>query len=152
MKQQDYTAAILVKSTANEAFQRINQVAAWWTENIEGSSEKLNDVFTILFGEETFVTIKIVESVPDKKVIWTVTDCHLPWLTDKKEWKDTQMVFDISAEGESTRIQFIHVGLEPRVECYEGCVKGWDQYFKDSLAKLINEGSGLPQRKEMAAA
>ncbi len=151
MKKQDYSATILVKATANEAFQRINQVAAWWTENLEGSSEKLNDVFTLLWGE-SFVTIKIVESVPEKNVVWTVTDCYLHWLTDKKEWKDTQMVFDISAEGDSTRIQFTHVGLEPQVECYDMCVKGWDQYIKGSLARLLNEGKGLPQKKAMATA
>ena len=151
MKKQDYTATILVKATANEAFKSINNVAAWWTENVEGSSEKLNDVLIIHFGE-TFVTIKIVESVPDKKVVWNVTDCYLPWLADKQEWTNTRIVFELSAEGDSTSIQFTHVGLEPQVECYDGCVKGWDQYFKGSLAKLINEGKGLPQRKEMTTA
>ena len=150
MKKQDYTATILVRATANEAFKCINHVAAWWTENIEGSSEKLNDVFTIHFGE-AFVTMKIVESVSDKKVVWDVSDCYLHWLADKKEWKDTKIVFEISAEGDSTRIQFTHVGLTPQVECYDSCVKGWDQYIKDSLAKLINEGMGLPQRKQVAA-
>ena len=149
MKKQDYSASILVRATANKAVQSINNVAAWWTENIEGSSEKLNDVFTIHFGE-AFVTMKIVESVPDKKVVWNVTDCHLHWLADKKEWKNTQIVFEISAEGDSTRIQFTHVGLAPEVECYDDCVKGWDQYFKGSLAKLINESKGLPQRKAIA--
>jgi hypothetical protein len=152
MKKQDYTATILVMATAGKAFESINHVAAWWTENLEGSSEKLNDVFTLRWGGESFVTMKIVESVPDKKVVWDVTDCYLHWLTDKKEWKGTRIVFEISAEGDSTRIQFTHIGLEPQVECYDMCVKGWDQYFKDSLAKLINEGKGLPQRKEMATA
>ena len=151
MKKQDYTATILVKATATEAFKSINHVAAWWTENVEGSSEKLNDVLTIHFGE-TFVTIKIVESIPDKKVVWNVTDCYLPWLVDKQEWTNTRIVFELSAEGDSTSIRFTHIGLEPQVECYDGCVKGWDQYFKGSLAKLINEGKGLPQRKEMATA
>ena len=151
MKKQDFTASILVKAIAHKAFQSINHVTAWWTENIEGSSEKLNDVFTIHFGE-AFVTMKIVESVPDKKVAWNVTDCYLHWLADKEEWKGTRIVFEISAEGDSTRIQFTHVGLEPQVECYDICVKGWDQYIKDSLAKLINEGKGIPQRKQMATA
>src|SRR5664279_1715843 len=151
MKKQDYTASILVNASTNKAFQNINQVTGWWTENIEGRSEKLNDVFIIHFGE-AFVTMKIVESVPDKKVVWNVTDCYLHWLADKKEWKDTQIVFEIFAEGDSTRIEFSHVGLTPQVECYDGCVKGWDQYIKDSLARMINEGRGLPQKKVMAMA
>jgi Activator of Hsp90 ATPase homolog 1-like protein len=149
MEKQDYTASILVRATADKAFKSINEVAAWWTENIEGSSEKLNDVFIVHFGE-AFVTMKIVESVPDKRVVWNVTDCYLHWLADKEEWKNTRIVFDISAEGDSTRIQFTHVGLTPQAECYDSCVKGWDQYIKDSLAKLIKEGKGLPQRKQIA--
>jgi hypothetical protein len=151
MKKQDYMCTILVKATTNKTFKSINDVAAWWTENIEGSSEKLNDVFIVHFGE-AFVTMKIVESVPDKKVVWNVADCYLHWLADKKEWKDTQIVFEISAEGDSTRIQFTHVGLTPDVECFDNCVKGWDQYIKDSLTRLINEGKGLPQKKQMANA
>jgi len=151
MKKQDYMTTILVKAAANKVFKSFNHVAAWWTENIEGSSEKLNDVFTIHFGE-AFVTMKIVQSVPDKKVVWNVTDCYLHWLADKKEWKNTQIVFEISAEGDSTRIQFTHVGLVPQVECYDNCVKGRDQYIKDSLVKLIAEGKGLPQKKQMATA
>jgi Activator of Hsp90 ATPase homolog 1-like protein len=151
MKKQDYTASILVNATPNKSFNAINQVTAWWTENIEGRSEKLNDVFIIHFGE-TFVTMKIIESVPEKRVVWNVTDCYLHWLADKKEWKNTQIVFEISAEGDSTRIQFTHEGLVPQAECYEGCVKGWDEYIKDSLTKLINEGRGMPQKKQQIAA
>jgi hypothetical protein len=151
MKKQDYTTTILVRATANNGFKSINHIAAWWTENIEGRSEKLNDVFTIHFGE-TFVDMKIVESVPDKRVVWHVTDCYLQWLADKKEWKDTRIVFEISTEGDSARIQFTHVGLTPQVECYNDCVKGWDQYIKGSLAKLITEGKGLPERKTMVTA
>ncbi len=36
------------------------------------------------------------------------------------------------------------IGLSPEVECYEGCVKGWDQYFKGNLFKLLTTGKGQP--------
>jgi hypothetical protein len=148
MKKQDYAATILVEATAYKAFQSINHVTGWWTENIEGRSEKLNDVFIIHFGE-AFVTMKIIESIPDKRIVWEVTDCYLHWLVDKKEWKDTRIVFEISAEGNVTRIRLTHIGLTPQVECYDSCVKGWDQYFRESLTRLINDGKGLPQKKIM---
>jgi hypothetical protein len=38
----------------------------------------------------------------------------------------------------------IHIGLVPEIECYTSCVKGWDQYVKGSLFKLLTEGKGLP--------
>ena len=54
------------------------------------------------------------------------------------------MVWEISPEKDSTQIKFTHVGLVPEVECYEMCVKGWDEYVKGSLLKLITKGKGLP--------
>jgi hypothetical protein len=75
-------------TAANEAFKSVNGVAKWWTENTDGTSEKLNDVFTVYFGE-TFVKFKVVEFIKEKKVPWLVTDCYLHWLNDKKEWNGT---------------------------------------------------------------
>ena len=46
MKKQDYTVNITVNATAKEAFKSINSVTKWWTEYVEGSSQKLNDEFT----------------------------------------------------------------------------------------------------------
>ena len=146
MKKQDYNATIVVKSTPAEAFKQVNRVSAWWTENLEGSSENQGDVFTAHFGD-TFVSFTITELIPDKKVVWLVTDCHLPWLSDKKEWKGTSVSIEISGEKDATKINFTHIGLVPGIECYDGCERGWNQYFKDSLFKLITEGKGLPQIK-----
>ncbi len=85
MDNQNYNATITVSQTANEAFKSINCVSKWWVENLEGNSENMNDVFTIHFSGNNFVTHKIVEFVPNKKVVWQVTDCYLEWLKDKKE-------------------------------------------------------------------
>jgi hypothetical protein len=146
MKKQDYNATIIVTKTASEAFKSIKSVNKWWTENIEGNFEKLNDVFT-MHSNDTFVTHKIVEFVSDKKIVWQVTDCNLHFVKDKKEWKGTQISFDISTKGNATQISFTHMGLVPEVECYNVCSKGWDEYIKGSLFKLITEGEGLPVRK-----
>ena len=150
MKKQDYSTTFVAKKNAKEVFKGINRVSAWWTENIEGNSGKLNDIFTVHFAE-TFVTFKITEAISEKKVVWLVTDCYLHWLKGKKEWKDSKIVFEISEQKDGTRINFTHVGLTPEIECYNDCVKGWDQYIKESLFKLITEGKGHPERKKMEA-
>jgi len=62
MKKQDYTTTITVNASAQEAFKSINNVSKWWTEDMEGSSQKLNDVFTVRFGE-TWMTMKVVELI-----------------------------------------------------------------------------------------
>jgi hypothetical protein len=151
MKKQDYSTSFLAKKNAKDVLNAINHVSGWWTENVEGSSGDLNDIFTVRFAE-TFVTFRITEFIPEKKATWLVTDCYLHWLTDKKEWMDTQILFEISVQGDSTRINFTHVGLVPEIECYNDCVKGWDQYIKNSLYKLVTEGKGQPERKKMEAA
>ena len=148
MENQNYHAVITVNKPANEAFKSINSVSKWWSENLDGDSETMNDVFTIHFGNDSFVTHKLIEVIPDKKVVWLVTDCYLTWLKDKSEWTNTKMSFEISKKGDSTEINFTHIGLVPEVECFDMCVKGWDQYIKGSLFKLITEGAGEPQKKK----
>ena len=78
-----------------EAMKKISQVNGWWAKNFTGKAEKLNDKFSVHF-DETFVDFKISELVPNKKVVWKVTDCNLHWIKAKKEWKGTEVVFEIS--------------------------------------------------------
>ncbi len=151
MKTQDYHSSITAHISAKEAFEKIADVNDWWTANFEGSAKKLNDVFTVRFGE-TFVVFKITEIHPENKIVWLVTDCHLPWLNDKKEWKNTKIVWEISHEKDETKIEMTHVGLTPDVECYENCKKGWDHFINESLFKLFTENKGLPQAKKDAVA
>ena len=143
-KNQDYNCTFTVSNSAEEIFDAISRVNEWWITNTEGSSKKLNDVFIIRFDETSFVTFKIVEMIPNKKVVWLVTDCYLPWFNDKKEWNNTKLGFEISKTETGTQMSMIHVGLSPKVECYEMCVKGWNFYAGESLRKLITEGKGLP--------
>ena len=143
MKNENYNCSITANITAKEAFNGICRVTEWWSKNIEGKTEKQNDIFTYR-PNDTWVIFTITEFVPDKKIVWHVTDCYLPWLTNKTEWKNTDVVFEIAEDGNLTKINFTHIGLVPEIECYAGCVKGWDQYFKGSLLKLLTTGKGEP--------
>ena len=143
METKDFNCSIAANITPKEAFKAICKVTEWWSKNIEGETEKLNDVFTYR-PNDTWVTFKIIECIPDKKIVWYANDCFLHWQVNKTEWKDTNVVFEIVEEGNSTKINFTHIGLIPEVECYEGCVKGWTQYIIGSLHKLLTEGKGNP--------
>jgi hypothetical protein len=150
MKQQDYQCSITADVTAAEAFESISHVSAWWAKKLEGHSESLHDIFTVRFGD-TYVTFEITEFVPEKKVVWHVTDCYLPFVEDKNEWTGTSIIWEISAvadstsaAGDSTRVSMTHSGLVPEVECFEQCQKGWNRYIKESLFKYLTERVGLP--------
>lgn len=144
MKNQDYNISITAKVTAEEAFKSINSVSKWWAKNFEGSAQKQDDIFTVRFGE-TFVTFKIAEVIAGKKIVWLVTDCNLHWLKDKKEWKGTKINWEVSTKNNSTQVSMTHIGLVPEIECYTACEKGWDQHIKQSLLKLMTEGTGYPE-------
>lgn len=140
----DYHSSISANVSAEKAFNAINNVPAWWAVNFTGNSKKPNDVFTVRFGE-TFVEFKITEMIPLKKVVWHVIDCNLHWINNKKEWKGTSMVFNITSQEGVTRVDVTHEGLVPEAECYNDCIKGWDFYIKDSLYHYLTEGKGKPE-------
>jgi hypothetical protein len=145
MNAQNYSASITANLTAAATAERINRVADWWSASFTGASEKIGDEFSVRWGE-TFVDFTVVEYVPEKKIVWQVTDCNLPFVEEKKEWKDTKVIFDISSHGGATTVTMTHSGLQPGVECYETCKAGWNFFITESLQRLLSENQGMPDR------
>ena len=151
MKKQDYTTSISVNATPQEAFHSINSVTRWWTENLEGSSQELNDEFTVHFGDVHVSTQKLIEVIPNKKVVWLVTDSKLNFIKDKQEWNGTKIIFEISEKDNKTQVRFTHQGLIPQIECFDACSNAWGDYITQSLRNLINTGNGQPTKMEAKA-
>ncbi len=127
MEGKNYTATIEVAQSPKEVFNHLTAVSKWWTRDCEGSSTKLNDEFIISPDCGHYSKQKLVEVIPDKKVVWLVTDSKLDWIEkDKQEWTNTKIVFEITTKGDKTVLHFTHEGLVPEKECYEECEKGWD--------------------------
>lgn len=147
MQSENYSTVIETTKTANEVYSAINSVPLWWTENFDGASKRLNDEFTVTFGE-TFIKLKVVELVVNYKVAWQVTDSYKHFLKNKREWVGTEIRFEIANEGnQKTKLSFTHVGLSSPLECYDICCDAWNGYLQGSLKKLINSGEGTPDKK-----
>lgn len=142
MNNQDFTAAISVERTQEEAFNAINNVRGWWSENIEGGTEKLGDEFTYRYKDVHSCKIKIAELIPGKKVVWHVLDNRFNFTKDKNEWEGTDVIFEVSKKGNKTEVRFTHRGLVPEYECFDVCSNAWGSYINGSLRSLTTTGKG----------
>ena len=146
-----FTAAFSVDQTPEEVFHAINNVRGWWSEDIEGGTERAGDEFTYQYQDVHRCRIKVSELVAGERVAWRVLDSYLGFTQDKAEWIDTEIHFEITAQEGKTEVRFTHVGLVPGYECFDVCSNSWDFYLYTSLRALIRTGHGLPNRKQQAA-
>ena len=145
----NFTRTISIDQTPKEAFAAINNPRGWWSENIEGSTTKLGDEWTYRYKDMHRCTMKVIEMVPNKKVVWLVVDNYFNFTEDKAEWTNTKVVFEISTRGNKTEIRFTHEGLVPAYECFDVCSNAWGSYIDGSLRDLIVTGKGRPNPKEL---
>ncbi len=138
----DFTTTILVNQTPSEVFNAINNVSSWWQGEIKGSTTKLGDEFTYRMEEFHFSKQKLVEVIPNEKVVWLVTQSKLNFVKDTTEWTETKIIFEISEINNKTQLRFTHQGLVPKFECYEACSNAWSQLIQQSLFSLITTGKG----------
>ena len=148
MPTQNFTTSFTVDRSPDEVFDAINNVRAWWSGNIDGSTDKLGAEFVYRYKDLHCSTQKITELVPGEKVVWRVLDAYLQFVDNKKEWNGTEIVFEITKQGDKTELRFTHVGLAPAFECYSMCSDAWGSYINRSLRGLILTGEGLPNASE----
>ena len=137
----NFTTSFFVNHSTEEVFIAINNVRGWWQGEIEGDTKELNDEFTYRMTGHHYSKQQIVESIPNEKVVWLVTDSELKF-AHKNEWTDTKIIFEIKEINNKTQVRFTHVGLIPAFECYGDCSWAWSALMQESLVSLITTGKG----------
>ena len=145
MKPQDLTIRMQVDQTPEKVFNAIRNVRGWWSEELEGSTDKLGASFGFRYKNLHESTHEITELVRGKKVVWKTVKAHMSFLKNKREWDGTEVVFEIAKRGKQTEVKFTHVGLVPTIQCFGDCSGAWG-YHLGSLRDLINTGKGYPNR------
>lgn len=148
MTTSDFTTTLTVKKSAHEVFNAINNVRAWWSEEIEGITDQLNAEWNYHYQDVHRCRIRITELIPDKKIVWLVTDNYFSFTNDKTEWIGNKMIFEISETAGISTLRFTQTGLVPEYECFDICEGAWNTYIQSSLRDLILTGKGKPNSKE----
>jgi hypothetical protein len=144
MNKHDYHSTIVAKITPKEALDKISRVSEWWAKDFDGRSQKLNDVFTVRFGNGDMYKVKVSEIIPDKKIIWDVIDSYQGWHKNHAEWVGTQIVWEVFPQKDNIEVMMTHVGLVPEFECFDKCSQGWDYLLQKSIFRFLSENIGLP--------
>lgn len=139
MNTQNFSTTILVDQKPAEVFNAINNVSDWWFGEIEGNTEKLNDEFTYKYETFHYSKQKVAEFIPNKRIVWLVTESSLSFIEDKSEWTGTKIIFDIAEKDNQTQVRFTHEGLVPKSECYNECSNAWSNIIRHSLYNLITK-------------
>ena len=138
-----FTYSFTTEKSPEEMYGLFLNIEQWWSgiyeETIKGESAKVGDEFSFLAGGGAhFTKHRLVELVPNTKIVWLVIEGNLTFVEKTDEWVNTKICFDIAGEGDKTRVTFTHEGLTPQFECYDDCSSGWMGYM-EKLNKKMNE-------------
>ena len=143
-----FTTTITVNKSDAHAFNSITNFRGWWSEEIDGNTDKVNETFFYHYKDIHLCKIKLIEAVPGKKLVYQVIDNEFNFINDQSEWVNTKLIFDINAKGGTTEVHFTHEGLVPEYECYQVCNDAWSGYINKSLKSFIETGTGSPNPKD----
>lgn len=141
--QKEFSTSVVVEKSPTEVYAAINNVQGWWQGEITGENITIGDEFNYQMGTVHLSKQKVMELIPDEKVVWLVTESQLSFVEIKDEWTGTTLVFDIKPEGNKTKLTFTHHGLTPTFQCFEACSGGWSMLIQKSLFNLITTGKGV---------
>ncbi|MGE5943682.1 MAG: SRPBCC family protein [Flavobacteriales bacterium] len=135
METKNFTYSFESTKSPETIFSLLLDPKKWWVgfheETIIGDSKKPNDTFSFKAGGGMHYTVqKLVEVIPNEKIVWLVTESNLSFLKEVDEWNHTKIRFDISPNGNKTKVIFTHDGLVPTFECYGACSSAWTNYMQ----------------------
>ena len=117
-----------------EALTTIDGLSRWWTTRTSGDA---GEGGSILFRfEPGDIGVRVLETVPGKRVVWLVEDEPL-------EWRGTTISFDLRREGDWAIVLFAHEGWAEPVEFMHHCSTKWATFLM-SLKQLVETGTGRP--------
>lgn len=132
-------------SKVYEALSTVEGIAGWWTKETSGSS-KIGETIAVRFlsadGKEIgSMKMEVLALDSNKKVQWRFT-------SGPEEWVGTDVIFNLSQEGNYTIVLFGHKNWREAVEFTAHCSTKW-AVFLMSLKELLETGKGKPAPRDI---
>jgi uncharacterized protein YndB with AHSA1/START domain len=119
-----------------DALTTLPGLSGWWAP-VTGSGATGGELTFSFYG--TTKVIRVDAADAPSRVRWTVLEDDMT-----PDWDGTSIAFDVTAdEGRGTRLDFVHKGLTPQLECFDQCSTGWTFYL-GSLVDYVDAGQGTP--------
>ena len=132
----DIRHPVFIKSDPEKIYEAITTkhgIASWWSTHNNAKPEA-GSTYRISFGSDYYKDIKIIELIPNKKVVWQILDAH-------PEWVNTTVSFDISMGANSAELRFNHAGWQEYTDMFGQCNHHWGVYLQN--LKIFTE-TGKP--------
>ena len=127
------------------ALSTVEGVAGWWTKETTGVSKSGGHIdvrFLSPSGNEIgSMNMEVMELDPNKKVHWR-------FKSGPAEWVGTDVIFNLSQDGDYTIVLFGHKNWREAVELTSHCSMKWATFML-SLKDLVETGKGKPSPNDM---
>ena len=133
----NYTVAIEIAKPPDDVFNHVIDLSKWWPEEFEGEGIKLDTEFVFRTGDGHYSKNKVIEFVPDKKVVWLTMESIRK--LDNFDWTGTKIIFELTPKGGNTLLQFTYDGPVLENE-YDRLVMICDMVIKDMFYNFITKG------------
>jgi len=135
----NYSVEIELAKSPNNVFNHLINLRNWWPEDFEGEDIKLNSEFTFTTGDSHYSKNKVIEFLPNKKVVWLTIESIRK--TDNFDWTGTKMIFELTAKGDNTIVKFTYDGVVLENE-YDRLVQICNLTLKEMFYNYIINGKG----------
>jgi len=135
----NYSVEIELAKSPNNVFNHLINLRNWWPEDFEGEDIKLNSEFTFTTGDSHYSKNKVIEFLPNKKVVWLTIESIRK--TDNFDWQGTKMIFELTPKGDNTIVKFTYDGVVLENE-YDRLVQICNLTLKEMFYNYIINGKG----------
>ncbi len=141
---EDYSAVLNLPVSPEAVaalFASADGVSRWWGPT-EGDATADGTLIT-RFGDHG-VNATRVQEAGTNRIVWE--PIAAPGTTPTghtQEWLGTTIEIDIRPTDAGAELRFRHIGLTPRLDCWDACQDAWT-YFMSSIETCAKTGTGTP--------